>query len=116
MKDGTIGRILINADQDSPSDTIAEGDVLHVTYGYFDTDYTEVQAFAETQVEGVLRFVSDNPAGGQQELEVWRCSLTPSGDTAMIGEDWSTLGFAGEILKDETGHPSSPYMNITIVD
>jgi len=56
--------------------------------------------------------VSDNPAGTQQELEIWRCSLTPTGDTAMIGDDWSTLGFVGEVLKDATNHPNSPYMNI----
>jgi len=114
MKDGTIGRILINTDQTSPTAEIVEGDVLHITYGFFDATYTEVRAFKETQIEGKLRFVSDNPAGTQQELEIWRCSLTPSGDTAMIGDDWSTLGFTGEILKDETGHPDSPYMNITI--
>jgi hypothetical protein len=29
----------------------------------------------------------------------------------MIGDDWSTLGFVGEILKDEVGHPTSPYMD-----
>ncbi len=114
LKDGAIGRILINADQTTPSDAIAENDVLHVTYGFFDASYTEIQAFKETQIEGTLRFVSDNPAGTQQELEVWRCSLTPTGDTSMIGDDWSTLGFTGEILKDEVGHPESPYMNITI--
>jgi hypothetical protein len=62
-----------------------------------------------------LRFVSDNPAGTQQELEIWRVSLSPDGDTALIGADWGVLGFTGEILKDETGHPSSPYMNITMV-
>ena len=68
--------------------------------------------FANTQVVGKLRFVSDNPAGLQQELVVWSVSLTPSGDTAMIGDDWSTLGFVGEILKDEANHPLSPYANI----
>lgn len=114
LKDGTIGRIYVNADQTSPSDAIAEGDVLHITYGYFETTYTEISTFTETIIEGRLRFISDNPVGTQQELEVWRCSLTPSGDTAMIGDDWSTLGFTGEILKDETGHPDSPYMTITM--
>jgi len=112
MKDGTIGRILINVDQTSPSNAIAEADVLHITYGFFAASYTEVRAFKNTQVEGKLRFISDNPAGEQQELEIWRCSLTPTGDTALIGDDWSTLGFTGEILKDETAHPASPYMNI----
>jgi len=112
MKDGVIGRILINNDQTTPTEAIVEGDVLHITYGFMDASYTEIKAFKETQIEGVLRFVSDNPAGTQQELEIWRCSLTPSGDTAMIGDDWSTLGFTGEILKDEIGHPDSPYMTI----
>lgn len=110
LKDGVIGRILI-----LEGGSITEGDSLHVTYGFGDVTYTEVQAFKNTQVEGKLRFVSDNPAGTQQELEIWRCSLTPSGDTSMIGDDWSTLGFVGEILKDEIGHPTSPYMNFTIV-
>lgn len=111
LRDDVIGRILINEDQTSPASAIAEGDTLHVTYGYAMASYTEVRAFKETQVEGELRFVSDNPAGTQQELSIWRCSLTPSGDTAYIGDDWSTLGFAGEILKDET-NAASPYMTI----
>jgi len=107
LKDNTVGRILILS-----GGSISEGEELHVTFGYAATTYTEVRAFKETQVEGFLRFVSDNPAGSQQELKIWRASLTPSGDTAMIGEDWSTLSFEGEILKDETGHPDSPYFDI----
>jgi hypothetical protein len=83
-----------------------------VTYGYAALTYTNIAAFANTQIIGKLRFVSDNPAGNQQELEAWSVSLVPSGDTAMIGDDWSTLGFTGEILKDETNHPLTPYMNI----
>lgn len=107
LKDGAIGRIHF-----LEGGSIAEGDAVKVTFGYGASTYTEIRAFNQTQVEGFLRFVSDNPAGTQQELQIWRCSLTPSGDTAMIGDDWSTLAFAGEILKDEVGHPDSPYMNI----
>ena len=112
LSDDKIGRIYINKDQTGASDPMVEGQAIFVDYTSAAVEYTKVKAFAETQVEGMLRFVSDNPAGNQQELEIWRCSLTPSGDTAMIGDDWSTLGFTGEILKDETGHPDSPYMNI----
>ena len=107
LKDDHIGRIKVLADG-----SIADGDTIHVTYGYAAAVYSKIKAFKQTVIEGMLRFVSDNPAGTQQQLEVWRCSLTPSGDTAMIGDDWSTLGFAGEILKDEIGHPDSPYMDI----
>jgi hypothetical protein len=107
LSDDKIGRIRIIEDG-----SITAGETLHVTYQYGALTYTNISAFANTQVVGKLRFVSDNPAGNQQELEVWSVSLVPSGDTAMIGDDWSTLGFTGEILKDETNHPLSPYMNI----
>lgn len=110
LKDNTIGRILF-----LESGTIVEGDEIHVTYNYKAVNYTQIRAFTETIVEGKIRFVSDNPVGTQQELEIWRASITPDGDTAMIGDDWSTLGFVAEILKDES-NVDSPYMNITIVD
>jgi hypothetical protein len=109
LKDDVIGRIKILS-----GGTIVEGESLHVTYGYAETTYHTLKAYQQTQVEGTLRFVSDNPAGDNRELSIWRCSLTPSGDTAMIGDDWSTLGFAGKILKDETGHPDSPYMTFIL--
>ena len=111
LKDDKIGRVLILS-----TGSIAEDENLLISYDYADITYTEIQAFKQTVIEGRLRFVSDNPVGTQQELEIWRVSITPSGDTAMIGDDWSTLGFVGEILKDATLHPNSPYMNISIVD
>jgi len=112
LSDDAIGRILIHEDQSGCSDKIIEGQTLFVDYTSDAVTYTNIAMFANTQVVGRLRFVADNPAGLNQELEVWSVSLTPSGDTAMIGDDWSTLGFAGEILKDETNHASSPYANI----
>ncbi len=107
LSDDKIGRIRV-----IETGSITASEVLHVTYQYDALSWTQVSAFANTQVIGKLRFVSDNPAGNQQELEVWSVSLIPAGDTALIGEDWSTLGFTGEILKDETNHPLTPYMNI----
>lgn len=109
LKDDVIGRIFIPSDSGIP-----DGDPIEVSYTYGTITYKRVKSFAQTQVEGFLRFVSDNPAGGQQELQIWRVSLTPAGDTAMIGDDWSTLGFTGEVLKDESGHPDSPYMDIIL--
>ena len=109
LKDDKIGRILFTEGGDVTAD-----EALEVTYNYAAITYTVIRAFNNTQVEGSVRFVSDNPAGIQQELQAWRVSLTPSGETAMIGDDWSTLGFTGEVLKDETGHPLSPYMDFVI--
>ena len=88
------------------------GDLVKISYTSNAIDYTRLKALAQTSIEGFMRFVSDNPVGNQQELQIWRVSLTPSGDTAMIGDDWSTLAFTGEILKDEAGHATSPYFDI----
>ena len=112
LKDDKIGRIYIRTLAEGGD--IVDGDNLLISYSRPSVTYTKVKAFKQTQVEGFFRFVSDNPAGGQQELQIWRLSLTPSGDTGLIGEDWSTLGFSGEILKDATNHADSPYMNIIL--
>ncbi len=112
LKDDKIGRIYIMTTAEGGD--IAENEDIVVSYTAPVLVYTKVAAFKQTQVEGFLRFVSDNPAGLQQELQIWRVSLTPSGDTSMIGDDWSTLAFTGEVLKDEIGHPTSPYMEFVI--
>lgn len=106
-KDDQIGRVLILA-----TGNIGEGDNLKISFDYAQASYKEVKLFTETQVEGELRFVSDNPAGTQTELRAWRVSLTPSSDVGFISDDWSTIQFQGEILKDEANHPESPYMSI----
>jgi hypothetical protein len=113
--DASMGRVLWMGTTITDSDTSVGGvqTTVYASYNYGAVTYTQIRAFNETQIEGRLRFVSDNPVGSNQELTIWRCSLTPSGDTAMIGEDWSTLSFEGEILKDET-QTASPYMNIVI--
>lgn len=107
LKDDHIGRILILS-----TGSITDGETLKVSYAYSSVTYNQISAFANTQIEGFMRFVSDNPAGTQQELQIWNVSLSPEGDTALIGDDWGTLGFTGEVLKDETNHPNAPYMHI----
>lgn len=107
LKDDKVGRIRILSTY-----TGTAGDLVKVSYTAPLQTYTKLKALAQTSIEGKMRFVSDNPVGNQQELIIHRVSLTPSGDTAMIGDDWSTLTFSGEILKDATGNPSSPYFNI----
>ncbi len=89
---------------------------LTVCYGILGATYYELNGLSETQLEGKMRFVSDNPVGNQLELEIWRVSLVPAGDTALIGDDWSTLSFEGEILKDDTGHPTHPYLKMIITE
>lgn len=105
--DTVIGRVSFPA-----ASTITDGEEVIVKYACGTSAYTKIKGLKETIVEGFLRFVSDNPAGTNLQMKIWRASLVPSGDTALIGDDWSTFSFQGEILKDETGHPDSPYLDI----
>ena len=105
LNDDKIGRILI-----LPGGTITEAESLTIAYTKAATTYYTIDSFANTRTEGRLRFVSANPIGNNMELQIWRVSLTPNGNTAMIGDQWSTLGFTGEILKDAVNHPTTPFM------
>lgn len=91
---------------------ITDGAALSVAYDCGAYNYTQVSMLAQTDIEGGIRFVSDNPVGPDMELVLNKVSLTPAGETAFIGEDWSTLEFNGEILKDEVNFPDSPYGDI----
>ncbi len=104
LKDNEIGRIKVLA-----GGSITDGANIHVTYGYTAAAYEQINAIAETAIEGRLRFVSDNPVGENYEIYYHHVSLTPDGDVSNIGDDWSSLSFSGEVLKDETNHPSKPY-------
>lgn len=84
-----------------------------ITYDCDAVTLKVVKLFTETQIVGRLKFVSDNPTGTQCTLVAKNVSLTPSGDTAFIGDDWSTLSFSAECLKStDPADVGSPYIDI----
>lgn len=95
---------------------IADATDIDVDFGCSAVTYTRIGAFQETVIEGLLHFIPNNPVGPNMELKIWRVDLTPDGEIGMIGDDWQLLPFTGEILKDETGHPTSPYMDVITLD
>ena len=105
LKDDKIGRIYVPI-----GSTMTEGEIVTVAYTYASSTYYTIDAYANTQVTGMLRFVSDNPAGQNMELQIWSVSLTQTSEVAMIGDAFSTLGFSGEVLEDSAGHPTTPFM------
>lgn len=110
--DAKAGQITI-LDSTAVQAAITASDDLTVTYDCAQTDMKVVKLFTETEVIGRLKFVSDNPTGTQCTLLAKRVSLTPSGDTAFIGDDWSTLSFSCECLKSsDPADANSPYIDI----
>lgn len=103
--DATLGRVKIGA-----ASTLVGGGTVH--YAVAADTYVRISALKQTKLEGKIRFISDNPEGGQYVMSAWKCSLKPDGDTAFIGEDWSTIGFTCEVLEDSANHPNDPYIEI----
>ena len=77
---------------------------------------TVIRGFVDTQIEGFLRFVSDNDVGTNLEARMWRVKLVPDGEVALIGDDFSTLTFTGEMLDDTENHPDAPFMEVRVDD
>ena len=97
----------------SVQSAVTNGDNFTITYDCDAVTLKVVKLFTETEVLGKLKFVSDNPTGTQCTLVAKSVSLTPSGDTAFIGDDWSTLSFSCECLKSSAPEDAdSPYIDI----
>lgn len=109
--DAVSGRIYITS-----ASTIVAATSLDVKFGVAATTYDKITALTAIGQDGKLRYVSDNPQGGQQEMIIWKVRVKPNGDTALIGDDWAKLAFQGDILRDATYHPTSPYLDMIVTD
>lgn len=88
------GRIYIEPD----AVAIAEGDDLAIVYDL--EAATSVQVIAQgSQVFGALRFISDNPVGGNKNHFYPYVKLTSTGDYALKGDDWQTMNFTLDVLQ-----------------
>lgn len=85
-----------------------------VTFDCAAVDYRTVRVWKNTEIEGKLKFIGDNPAGADPFiLDFPKVSLAPEGDMAFIGEDWMAMTFAGSILKDDS-NTTSPYGTVIL--
>lgn len=50
-------------------------------------------------VEGCLRYIANNPKGGNFDYFMPWVKITPNGDYALKSDEWQTIPFALEILK-----------------
>lgn len=60
-------------------------------------------------IEGGLLYLPDPTTGPKWETEVWKLSISPEEDFALIGDDFGQFSIKGEVLDDSTNHPTEPY-------
>lgn len=94
---------------------VAAGNAVDVTLAADATakSINEVRALTKTNVIGALKFIRANPANNDklEEWEFHKISLKPEGDLAMIGDDWSKLGFTGT-AEANSAYPNSPTLSV----
>ena len=79
--------------------TIADNSNITVTY---DRAARSRKQFISgtTQIEGALRFVSDNPQGEKNDFYMPYVRLGPNGDFNLKADEWQQLPLQAEILAD----------------
>jgi hypothetical protein len=94
--DAALGRIYVVP---GGAIALAEEDGIHITCNTPARTREQIVTADNTQIEGALRYVSDNPKGTQRDLYLPYVQLRPNGDFALKGEEWLQLPFIGEVLK-----------------
>lgn len=87
---------------------IADGATIAVTY---DRAAKSRKQFVSgtTQIEGALRFVSDNPQGEKNDFYMPYVRLGPNGDFNLKADEWQQLPLTAEILADVTYNRAAIY-------
>jgi hypothetical protein len=85
------------------SPDISDGDTIEIQYNIgVSTRLTVIDD--NTQVEGLLRFIADNPKGTDKNYTWPRVKLTPSGEYGLKGETWQQMTFNFVVLKPAVGN------------
>lgn len=98
--DRKAGILYINKDQTGADvvNAIVPGDGFRVKAKWdANTTAAHVEAFTLTSLRGHLMFIGDPPTGEATDVQGY-VSLTPTGDLALIGTDWSQMQFEAEFL------------------
>lgn len=81
-----------------PGGAIVEGANLQANYTVNAHSREQVVSGA-TAIEGMLRFVSDNPTGDNADYTFPYARIAPSGDFMLKGDTWQEVDFTGDIIK-----------------
>lgn len=70
----------------------------------------QVKALTKSAEQLVVKFIGENPANNDQqvELEFHSVNLSAEGDFALIGDDWSVMQLTGVAQQETLGDPAGP--------
>lgn len=88
--------------------SIADNATMSVTYNRAAKSRKQFIS-GTTQIEGALRFVSDNPQGEKNDFYMPYVRLGPNGDFNLKTEEWQQLPLTAEILADTAYNKQAIY-------
>jgi len=77
---------------------IVEDAVLHLTYAVPALNHYSIDGLGASSVKGHIFFVGNPPTGRKQDLKGY-VSMKPTGNYALVGEDWQTMQFELEFIE-----------------
>lgn len=93
------GMLFINADQSGAANAIAADSTLHVSCSLLDGTKLTNKAATVTSIKGHI-YYAGNPKKGRKIDVKGYCSITPTGDFALIGTDWTQCQFNIKFLAE----------------
>lgn len=85
-----------------PVGSAADGENIKVEFDVSASTREQIVT-GETQIEGALKFIADNPVGPNTDIIVPRARLSPNGDFALVGDptstDYQTMSLSISVLK-----------------
>lgn len=109
--DEKMGRVFITTTgAATPADELDY--TLAADAGALDAD--EVRALTQTTVTVALKFIAENPANNdvQTEYTFHQVGLKAEGDFALIGDEFTTMGFTAVAESQPLADPDSPVVTI----
>ena len=112
--DTKMGRIFLL----STATGIADGETLDVALAAdagASAQLDQVKALTKSAEQLVLKFIAENPANNDQqvELEFHSVTLSADGDLSLIGDDWITMQVTGTAQQETLGAATPRTLTIT---
>ena len=72
-----------------------------------------VSAFKNAKLEAAIMFMGDSATGTAMKFEAYKCSIRQDGEFNLKGDDWLSIGFTADILKDESRPQGDQFFKFT---
>lgn len=85
------------------------------TAGAADTQLDQVRGLTSSSLQGALKFVSENPANNDEQVEYQfhKVTLLADGEMSLIGDELATIPITGQVEQNTAADADSGFVTIT---